>query len=262
MNNIKTCVLASCVMLCAVASADNDANAATETKSKMTSEERIAQLGGFVTYPGSQKGQVVFVDTQKSVDVAKSFEEVFSHFRHQVPVRIELSKAEPGSPLKLKSDAKADFVVVFVDDATQPSLSVVPDDGYAIVNFAKYKTGLKFPDDEAMYKKRCAKAALRAFAMLCGGCGSRYPGHVMAAHGVQELDFAQEKLPIDIQDSIKKYLGAAGVTPLRRTIYRRACQEGWAPAPTNDAQKAIWDKVHELPTEPIKIKPEKKKVSK
>ena len=259
MNNIKTCAFASCVLLCAAVSADNDATAATEVKGKMTAEERIAQLGGFVTYPGSQKGLVAFVDTQKSVDVAKSFEEVFMHFRHQVPVKIELSKAEPDSPLKLKAGAKADFVVVFVDDAAQPSLTVVPDDGYAVVNFAKYKTGLKLPDDEAMYNKRCAKAALKAFAMLCGGCGSRYPGHVMAAHGVQELDFAQEKLPIDIQDSIKKYLGAVGVTPLRRTIYRRACQEGWAPAPTNDVQKAIWDKVHAIPKNPMKIEfdPEK-----
>ena len=81
----------------------------------------------------------------------------------------------------------------------------------------------------------------------------------MAAHGVQELDFAQEKLPIDIQDSIKKYLSAAGVTPLRRTIYRRACQEGWAPAPTNDVQKAIWDKVHAIPKTPMKIEFDPKK---
>ena len=33
------------------------------------------------------------------------------------------------------------------------------------------------------------------------------------------------------------------------------------PAPTNDVQKAIWDEIHAMPTEPIKIKPETKKVS-
>ena len=49
---------------------------------------------------------------------------------------------------------------------------------------------------------------------------------------------------------------------MRRTVYRKACEEGWAPQPTNDVQKAIWDKVHAMPTEPLKIKPETKKQEK
>ena len=48
-----------------------------------------------------------------------------------------------------------------------------------------------------------------------------------------------------------------GVRPAIYDTYDRACQEGWAPAPTNDVQKAIWDEVHEMPTEPIKIKYQK-----
>ena len=35
--------------------------------------------------------------------------------------------------------------------------------------------------------------------------------------------------------------------------YRQACQEGWAPAPKNDEQKAIWNQVHAIPDKPIKI---------
>ena len=62
---------------------------------------------------------------------------------------------------------------------------------------------------------------------------------------------------------MKKYLASAGVTPLRKTIYRKACQEGWAPAPTNEYQKAIWDKVRSEkergPTNPIEIPMPKKK---
>ena len=50
--------------------------------------------------------------------------------------------------------------------------------------------------------------------------------------------------------------------PYRLTTYRKACEEGWANPPTNDVQKAIWDKVHALPTEPLKIKPEEKKTEK
>jgi hypothetical protein len=45
-----------------------------------------------------------------------------------------------------------------------------------------------------------------------------------------------------------------GVTPTLVAHYRQACKQGWAPAPTNDVQRAIWNKVHELPSDPIKIK--------
>jgi len=53
-----------------------------------------------------------------------------------------------------------------------------------------------------------------------------------------------------------------GVDRLVFTTYLKACKEGWAPAPSNDVQKAIWDEVHALPTAPIKIKPETKKMEK
>ena len=35
---------------------------------------------------------------------------------------------------------------------------------------------------------------------------------------------------------------ARGITPIYRTTYRQACIEGWAPAPTNDFQKAIFER--------------------
>ena len=54
----------------------------------------------------------------------------------------------------------------------------------------------------------------------------------------------------------------ASVTQRSVTNYRTAVKEGWAPQPTNDVQKAIWDKVHAMPTEPLKIKSETKKQEK
>ena len=54
-----------------------------------------------------------------------------------------------------------------------------------------------------------------------------------------------------------------GITPYRRTTYREACQEGWAPQPTNDVQKAIWEQVkadkERGPTNPITIPPPNQK---
>ena len=262
MNSIKLYLAIPCLFAGMLTFAEDSATPAATEKSIATAEARLAKLGGYVIYPESQKGLVSFIDTQSAVDVSGDFDEVIGHFRRQVPVRIEVTKGAAGEPGALKRSAKANFAVVFVSDDKAPPTVVVPEEGYAVVNFAKYTAGLKLPADEAKYKRRCVRAALKAFVLLCGGGGSRYPGHVAAAHTPQELDFAQDKLPIDIQDSVKKYLGAAGVTPMKRTVYRKACEEGWAPAPTNDVQKAIWDKVHAMPTEPIKIKPEEKKTEK
>ena len=55
---------------------------------------------------------------------------------------------------------------------------------------------------------------------------------------------------------------ALGAYVKRRTSYHKACEEGWAPAPTNEVQKAIWEQVkadkERGPTNPIKIEPPKK----
>ena len=75
-----------------------------------------------------------------------------------------------------------------------------------------------------------------------------------------DLDKLVEEVPVDISMRTIEYLSKMGVTPIQYTTYYRAVQQGWAAAPTNDIQKAIWDKVHAMPTAPLKIKPETKKV--
>jgi hypothetical protein len=51
----------------------------------------------------------------------------------------------------------------------------------------------------------------------------------------------------------QRHLKAIGITKKVVKTYLDACEEGWAPAPTNDVQKAIWDKVHAAPKNPMKI---------
>ena len=42
---------------------------------------------------------------------------------------------------------------------------------------------------------------------------------------------------------ISHALPQMGIPQIRRVSYKNACEEGWAPAPTNEFQKAIWEKV-------------------
>jgi hypothetical protein len=50
---------------------------------------------------------------------------------------------------------------------------------------------------------------------------------------------------------------------VRTVSYRQACSEGWAPAPTNDAQRVFYEQAkadkERGPTNPIKIPMPKKK---
>ena len=49
------------------------------------------------------------------------------------------------------------------------------------------------------------------------------------------------------------------MTPCIRATHRRACHLGWVPPPTNDVQRAIWEKIkadkERGPTNPITIPP-------
>ena len=146
-------------------------------------------------------------------------------------------------------------VVYLVDDPALPCLQIAPEEGWGTLNVAKL-------GDENV-NERAAKELWRAFAFVAGAADTEMPHCLMhPVFGPAELDFAKAKTicpePIG---KMRKHLRLMGIKEYDRQTYQKACEQGWAPAPTNEVQKAIWDKVHQMPTEPIKIKPETKKVS-
>ena len=108
-------------------------------QNKKAFNDRVAQLGGFVIYPNSQKGRVAFIDTQSDIDFTKEFDEVFKDVKRQIPIKLDFLKMSAGEPLKLKTEAKADFAVIIVYDESLPTSMIVPEEKYAVVNVAKYK---------------------------------------------------------------------------------------------------------------------------
>ena len=76
----------------------------------------------------------------------------------------------------------------------------------------------------------------------------------------EDLDkILNEGMAFDALGGIMNNLRTLGVTQPHKTTYRKACMEGWAPAPTNDYQKVIWEELHAKPTNPLKIKFDKTK---
>ena len=88
-------------------------------------------------------------------------------------------------------------------------------------------------------------------------------GQIIVREGIhtpKDLDAVTlEEYGVDVQMALARLLPSYGVIPYTQTTYRKAVQQGWAPAPTNEYQKAVWDKVHAAPKNPMKIEFDPKK---
>lgn len=216
--------------------------------------DRIAYAGGIVR-KSDGKGRIIYANLQDAVSI-NDIQKTMSVLAKYLKIRIDtlnVTKEEANDVKKLLHDQKAQAVVIIVDNPLDPSLLVAPEDKWAKINIGKFK------DQNAAH--RTQMELLRAFCFLCGGIGSEYSnpltGYVSSPAQLDDSPVAQ--LPMDVVNRFTPYLKQLGIVPYVEATYRKACREGWAPAPTNDVQKAIWDKVHALPQKPMKIEFDAKK---
>ena len=230
-----------------------------EERQKAVEEGRahfLERTGGYVRNTSGQKGRVLVANAQKSVSldgVRKSVTKLGEQMKIAIDIE-DVDGADTAKTASLLKDRKANAVVYIVETGKSPLL-VSPDECWATVSVSAL--------GDLNAASRLEKETMRALTFLCGGTASGYPNPMTyPVTDVRQLDLIEAPdLPIDVIQRMQMYLEKLGVTPYKQTTYRTACKQGWAPAPTNDVQKAIWDKVHEMPSEPIKIKPETKKVS-
>ena len=255
MKTVK--LIASAVLAWTAVSAFADVSVAPAGE---TPEQRHYRLrGGDIERPDSFKGKVVFVDTQNRVaftNVALAA----STLKDATECNVCASKSAAGKPEDFLKSMDAAVVVVLVDDDTTPAMLVAPEDHWGLVNVAKLVDDL--PTEKAKDRfigSRTTKELIRAFSLLCGGGSSQFPGNMMNATSLRKLDTSVDTIPVDMVNYYHEYLKTLGVTTRAVTDYKTACKEGWAPAPTNDVQKAIWDKVHAKPQTPMKIEFDPKK---
>ena len=127
---------------------------------------------------------------------------------------------------------------------------VAVESGWGIINTSTLANDTQF-----------SKQLTRVFCLTAGGANSPVKTSPMQTV-VKSSDLNQlltDGFTFDMASSINENLQALGMYPMRKVTYVKACQEGWAPAPTNQYQKAIWDKVHATPKNPMKIKFDPKK---
>ena len=238
--------------------------------STMTAEERNNYrervTGGFVIKPNTQKGKIVFCDMQETL-ASSNIATVISMFRADrngdynfVIAKSKYDVSAVANTSLLKKQLGADILVIIRSDEMSPTLITAPEDGWSIINTTQIISGLKGAAISKFAESRYRKELIRAVCYAVGTPSTQFKGNIFTAGNVRELDHCPEMIPIDTMQRTAFRLKDMGVMPSYKTTYRKACVDGWAPAPTNEYQKAIWDKVHAMPTAPIKIKPETKKV--
>ena len=227
-------------------------------------EKRAAKLkktGGRIVDMSTMKGSFRFVNLQKQVP-PESMEEIVGRLKQHFMSDFALVEGngefsvEGAQGLLEKNYATAG--VFIIDMANLPTILIAPEGRWAMVNvWALSADGAEKPK----LVRRVRRELLRAFAALAGGGGSMDPLCVSrTATTLAELDALKSNdLTYEPLVRAEEALKAMGITPYRRTTYREACEEGWAPAPTNDIQKAVWDQIkadkERGPTNPITIQP-------
>ena len=218
--------------------------------------------GGLITKPGTKAGQVTVYDLQ-NVASHKSIKEQAESLSKLMRINISVKKSETNQIEGFSyrcSDKEQAAVYVIYDQRNNNRLIYFPDENISVVNVASLNIPKNIP--QAKIDARTAKEVARGLCYACGAGSSKHSSSLMGQkQTLEDLDLMVDiYYPMDVVPRMRTYLNTIGITPEIKVPYIRACREGWAPAPTNEYQKAIWDKVHAMPTAPIKIKPETKKI--
>ena len=211
----------------------------------------------------NMRGIVMFVNAQNRIDITNGAFTAKTALENEFHWDIRMTNINQTSSISnaidFKRRSKATTAIFFIDDNKLPSLTSCPDDGVAIINVAKL---INDNTEKRVANRRIATESLRAFAFSFGIGFSQYKSVLMSpVKSIAELDIIPRKsfYPYDTIVSLRTIAESLGLMPYADVYYETACMEGWAPAPTNDIQRAIWDRVHAVPKNPMKIEFDPKK---
>lgn len=238
MKNVILCAVALSLALCGLCD---------EQRSVSEFDRRT---GGYVVKPRKKANKKIYFINAQNRATEVVIESARQKLSDALKTQIDTAK---GSFNLANPKIEGELTFYIIDDESLPLSLIAPESRWAFVNVAKLTTGRG--EKQQFFEARVRKEIARVACLLFGGVGSEYKKSLMGFVGSADaLDlFEDDSLPEDALSRSSRYLLDMGVKPIRKTTYRDACMEGWAPAPTNDIQKAIWDEVHKVPEKPLKI---------
>ena len=161
---------------------------------------------------------------------------------------VKSDKGKSSTSLDFGLDAVSDpavgaAVVISCDGENRPALTVLPEDGVAVINADRLSTGLPAEKGEAVFNARLEKEIWRSVAFVAGGYVSDYPCVLKAVSKTSDLDAVAQMTCPPVNGKVAASAKVFGLAQVQTAPYGVAVAQGWAPAPTNDAQRAIWNRV-------------------
>lgn len=217
----------------------------TEEEKAALKEKRLQKTGGVIFREG--EGKVVVVNAQSKY-AAEDVERALGMFRDFLKVTIEI---QPGTwSFGTGRPGGADVAVYLVDDASLPMSLVAMEEHWGVMNVAPLAGRRQFDNE---FARVC-------IATLGAGVSQYKVSPMQPVSRPADLDdIIKPVITMDSGMSMNQNLERIGVTKSKMTTYLKACQEGWAPAPTNDYQRAIWEQTHAIPANPMRIEFDPKK---
>ncbi len=213
---------------------------------KARDERVLKKTGGFL-HQAAEGPRALFLDARAKP--TRALDEVARVYKLATRLDADVAKeargaAEPLAQAKAKMASAKPLMLVMVVDGRpgDPILAVYPEERVGVVNADRLKGG----DDPSAPEMRVTKEVWRAVGFI-GGLGfSPAENDIMQPiYSLRELD--ANRFPFIQPMNMARMQGGLwrrfGVKRERRVPYRVAVKEGWAPPPTNDVQKAVWDEV-------------------
>ncbi len=223
---------ALCLMACAV-------RAETAPAPRRAPEFAVRRLPG---------AEFLIIDARAKPGIG--LQPVAAHLEHfcDIPFRVVGKPAAAGehglalarAALARPQDVGA-VVVVAEEGPEAPRLALYPEDRCGVINASRLADGADAKTADA----RLAKELWRTVAFIAGGVNSDEPCVVKTVLASADLDaLPASTFSPNVAGKISQAAKRLGLARIERTSYRAACLQGWAPPPTNAAQKAIWESVN------------------
>jgi hypothetical protein len=239
-------VLAACLAEAQSVGPAAEKKADADARHEKAREALMRRTGGFLTPPAAGPGVLVADMRGGKVALAGAVKKAAEDLGKTVLLPFRYAAMKPGKTLwacaaEALAQKDAEFAVVVVDLPEVPALLAAPEARWAAVNVAPLRAG---GADEAALARRTAQEVWRAACLALGAADSQVNRCVMGpVLSPADLDGLGGAANPEYLNKMLRKAEARGVKPRRPVSYRRAVEEGWAPAPANPLQQAVWDEV-------------------
>lgn len=202
-----------------------------------------ARTGGLV-FPPKDAKQLVVLDARTTPGTSLS--NCVAVAESLLSLNCDLRKAtcaqgdDPGRIARAELKAGAGGAILFYEREDAPVMTVFPEEAVALVNVKPL-----YSPDLKTRNTRFIKEFWRAIGYALGGYGNvLQPSSIMQpVYSIAELDAIKaSKLTPQQMAAVSATRAQTRIFGKGAVPYSRACREGWAPAPTNDVQKALYER--------------------